>query len=169
VPSIVNYPIRPILSKELPLLEDFLYEAIYQPAGSDPLPREVIRRPEIALYIEDFGRPGDCCLVAEVDGRLAGAVWVRLFPDDRKGYGTLDSDTPELSISLYPQFRNRGIGRALLTAMLDELKTAGFRRVSLSVQKENAAAGLYRSLGFDVVEEVGDEYIMACMLISIEL
>jgi ribosomal protein S18 acetylase RimI-like enzyme len=164
LPSTMEYHIRTILSNELPLLGDFLYEAIYQPAGSAPLPRDVIRRPEISLYLENFGRPGDRCLVAEVDGRVAGAVWVRLFPDERKGYGTIDSETPELSISLYPPYRHRGIGRALINAMLELLRTEGCRRVSLSVQKENVAARLYRSLGFDVVEEVGDEYIMACVL-----
>jgi ribosomal protein S18 acetylase RimI-like enzyme len=152
--------IRPLFSTEYSLLEDFLYEAIYQPEGEPKLAREVIYRPEIFLYIDDFGRPGDRCLAAEVDGQVVGAVWVRIFSSEQKGYGTLDDQTPELSISLKQGYRGQRIGSALLRAMLTLLRSECVARVSLSVQKENPAARLYRSLGFEIVEELHDEYIM---------
>lgn len=153
--------IRPLTMAEYPLLEGFLYEAIYQPAGSQPLPREIIYRPEIFLYVEDFGRPGDRCLAAEVDGRVVGAVWVRYFRGEIKGYGTLDENTPELSISLKREFRGQGIGSELIRAMLKLLQAEGIERVSLSVQKENPAERLYRLLGYEIVVDMDDEYVMA--------
>ena len=57
--------IRPMREEEVPCLADFLYDAIYQPAGADLLPRDVVWRPELAAYIKEFGRPGDFCLTAE--------------------------------------------------------------------------------------------------------
>ena len=96
--------IRPIRQSEHPLLEDLLYEAIWQPDAALRLPREVIRRPELSVYVEAFGeRAGDCCLVAEVDGRVAGAAWSRVM----HGFGSIDEETPELAVALFPDFRGR--------------------------------------------------------------
>ena len=44
--------------------------------------------------------------------------------------------------------------------MLDLLKKSGYRRVSLSVQKENFAVNLYRKVGFEITADHGEEYIM---------
>lgn len=160
----MNMIIRPLSKAEYPLLEEFLYEAIYQPDGEPMLAHEIIYQPEIFLYIDGFGQTGDRCLAAEVDGRVVGVVWVRLFSGEKRGYGTIDDITPELSISLKQGFRGRGIGSALLRAMLTLLRSEGIERVSLSVQKVNPAARLYHSLGFEIVEELHDEYIMLISL-----
>ena len=59
----VAYQIRAIRPEEYPLLEDFLYEAIFVPEGETPPDRSIIRRPELQIYIEQFGeRPDDRCL-----------------------------------------------------------------------------------------------------------
>ena len=72
--------IRPIRPTELPLLEDFLYEALWQPDPAQRLPREVVRTPALRPYAEAFGsRAGDCCLVAEVGGEVVGAAWCRMI------------------------------------------------------------------------------------------
>ena len=52
----------------------------------------------------------------------------------------------------------------LMKAMLTHLKEIGFSRVSLSVQKANYAAGLYLRLGFQIVAEHAEEYLMVCEL-----
>ena len=95
-------------------------------------------------------------LVAEVNGRVVGAVWVRIMND----YGHVDDETPSFAISLYPEYRGMGIGTALMQTMLEVLQKAGYHQVSLSVQKANYAARMYRKLGFEVLEDHGDEYIM---------
>jgi len=71
----IQYTIRPIKASEIDLLQDFLYEAIFQKDGEALLPKSIIHQPEIKIYIEDFGRPHDLCLVAELDQKVAGAVW----------------------------------------------------------------------------------------------
>ena len=48
----------------------------------------------------------------------------------------------------------------LLRALLDQLAQAGYRRASLSVQKENPAGALYRRLDFHTLRETESEYIM---------
>jgi ribosomal protein S18 acetylase RimI-like enzyme len=160
-----NLIIREMKPSETYLLKDFLYEAIFQKDETQKLPREIINEPHLKIYIDEFGRPGDFCLVADINGRLAGAVWTRQFPEGQKGYGHVDDSTPELSISLRKEYRNQGIGTALMKAMLKLLKEQGFEKVSLSVQKDNYASKMYRNLGFEVVKDEPEEYLMIYQLI----
>lgn len=153
--------IRSLKSEEIPLLEEFLYQAIFIPQGLEPLPRSILNEPELEMYIKDFGQqPDDWALAAEVDGLLVGAVWVRIMKD----YGYFDDQTPSLSISFLPDFRGQGLGQQLMTAMLDLLKAKGYPSVSLSVSKDNPAVRFYQRLGFVTVEERGDDYLMLCRL-----
>ena len=52
----------------------------------------------------------------------------------------------------------------LMTAMLDLLKAKGYPSVSLSVSKDNPAVRFYQRLGFVMVEEREDDYLMLCRL-----
>ncbi len=71
----MDYKIRKIKEAEYSVLGDFLYEAIFIPEGVKSPPREIIEQPELQVYISDFGKhKGDCCLVAELDKRIIGAV-----------------------------------------------------------------------------------------------
>ena len=149
--------IREMNKAEYPLLNDFLYQAIFIPEGVQPPPYEIIYAPELQVYTKDFGDSyGDIAIAAEVEGRVVGAVWVRIMDD----YGHIDDDTPSFAISLYPEYRGLGYGTALMKAMLAKLKESGFRQASLSVQKANYAAKMYRRLGFEVIDENDEEYIM---------
>ena len=153
--------IRKIRAEEIPLLEDFLYEAIFIPEGADVPPKSVIENDDLQVYICDFGiAPDDRCLVVECDGKVVGAVWSRIMDD----YGHIDDRTPSLAISLYKEYRNRGIGSELLDRMLDLLRQDGYRQVSLSVQKANYALRMYQLAGFEVVEDRGEEVLMLCIL-----
>ena len=153
--------IRAIRASEIPVLEDFLYEAIFLPEGVAPPDRSIVLRPELQVYIENFGtRADDRCLVAEWDGRIVGAVWTRVMKD----YGHIDDRTPSLAISLYPEYRGRGIGSELLRQILAELRAAGYAQVSLSVQKANYALRMYRKAGFTVLADYGEELLMLCRL-----
>lgn len=157
----MDYTIREIQKQEYPLLDNFLYEAIFIPEGIDPPPKSVIKSPELQVYVECFGElEDDWGLVAEVDGKIVGAVWVRIMND----YGHIDDETPSLAISLYKEYRGFGIGTALMKEILTLLKSHGYSRVSLSVQKANYAAKLYRKVGFEIVRENEEEYIMVCHL-----
>ena len=156
--------IRAIRTEEIPLLCDFLYEAIYRPPKWPTLPRTLIQHPSVWRYIKNFGEQrGDLALVAEVDNMIIGAVWVRYM----RGYGHIDVHTPELSIAIYPAYRNKGIGSRLLVEMLRTLQESGITSVSLSVNKGNPAVTLYRRIGFYIHRENDDEYIMVRALQSI--
>ena len=145
----------------MPLLNDFLYEAIFIPEGVAAPPRSIIEQEDLQVYIRDFGRwPDDHCLVAECNGKIAGAVWVRVMKD----YGHIDDRTPSLAISLYKEYRNRGIGTQLLLRMLELLRKKGYAQVSLSVQKANYALRMYQKAGFEQVADRGEEVLMLCRL-----
>lgn len=149
--------IRPIKETEVMLLTEFLYEAIFQPDTESPLPRTVIQEPSIWVYIDRFGtKKEDFCLAAEADGHIVGAVWVRCI----HAFGYADASTPELSMSVYPQYRKKGIGTRLLQAMIEALKEKGYEKVSLSVQKGNYAAAMYQNAGFEIADENDQDYIM---------
>ena len=149
--------LRSLRDDEKELLQDFLYEALFVPEGADPFPRSIIYKPELSIYYEEFGsKSDDNCIVAEVDGKVVGAVWARIMDD----YGHVDEETPSLAISLYEEYRGKGYGTAMMKKMLDILREKGYRKVSLSVQKANRAVRLYESLGFKVLIDKDDEYIM---------
>ena len=153
--------IRPLETSEYPILNDFLYEAIFIPDGVEPPPREIISRPELRLYTEGFGSgSADFCLAAELNGKIVGAVWARIMSD----YGHIDDETPSLAISLYKPYRGKGIGTLLMKGMLELLAGRGYRRVSLAVQKANYAVRLYKKVGFVTVSENDEEFIMAAEL-----
>ena len=153
--------IRELEDDETELLKDFLYEAIFIPAGMDPPDRAIIERPELSLYYRDFGSgPADNCLVAEIDGKVVGAVWTRIMND----YGHVDDETPSFAISLYRDCRGRGIGTALMRRMLGLLREQGWKKASLAVQKANYAVRMYEKAGFVTVDENDEEYIMVCEL-----
>lgn len=153
----MDYTIRKIQKHEYPLLDNFLYEAIFIPDGIEPPPKTIIASPELQVYIEHFGESkDDIGFVAEIDGKIVGAVWVRIMND----YGHIDNKTPSLAISLYKEYRGMDIGTAMMNKILTFLKTHGYERVSLSVQKANYAVKMYLKVGFEIVKENEEEYIM---------
>lgn len=161
-----EYVIRPLVPEEYGLLEDFLYEAIFLPEGIEAPPREILSEPELQIYVENFGNgEADHAMAAEADGKIVGVVWVRRIKD----YGYVDDETPSLAIAFYKEYRGMGIGTKMMKQMLNLLKQKGYQKVSLSVQKANYAAQMYENLGFEVVEENDEEYIMVCRLLGEEL
>ncbi|MCI9077091.1 MAG: GNAT family N-acetyltransferase [Dorea sp.] len=153
----MDYKIREIHKQEYPLLDNFLYEAVFVPEDIEPPPKTIITSPELQVYVECFGESiDDGGLVAEVDGKIVGAVWVRIMND----YGHIDDETPSLAISLYKEYRGFGIGTAMIKEILASLKAHGYKQVSLSVQKANYAAKMYLKIGFEIVRENEKEYIM---------
>ncbi|OUN79708.1 GNAT family N-acetyltransferase [Bacteroides sp. An51A] len=152
-----NLIIRPIRPEETILLLDFLYEAIYQSDTSQPIPRTILQQPPLWKYIDNFGsRKGDLCAVAIIDNLIIGAVWVRFV----RSYGFVSEELPELSISLYPEYRGQGIGTQLMLYIQKMLKETGCCGVSLSVSKQNRTFRWYQTLGFSIAQENESDYVM---------
>ena len=153
--------IRELKQTEYAVLEDFLYEAIFIPKGVEAPPREIIYQPELQVYIAEFGtKKGDIALAVEENGIIVGAGWVRIMND----YGHIDDEAPSFAISLYKEYRNKGIGTALMKEMLIRLKKEGYKQASLAVQKKNYAVKMYEKVGFEIYDENDEEYIMLCKL-----
>jgi ribosomal protein S18 acetylase RimI-like enzyme len=138
-----------------------LYQALYIPPGAPPLPREIVHRPEISRYVDNWGKPGDegFAAIDEKTQRPVAAVWIRLLTGENRGYGYVDDATPELSIAVLPGYRGQGIGTILLTRMLAEAKSV-HPAISLSVSADNPALRLYQRSGFEVVGEPSSSLTM---------
>ena len=153
--------LRELRENEYDLLKVFLYEAIFIPEGVEPPSREIINEPDLKIYYEGFGEgEADYCFVADDDGKVVGVVWTRIMND----YGHVDDETPSFAISLFKEYRGKGIGTKLMIKMLELLKAKGYKQASLAVQKANYAVKMYEKVGFKTVDENSEEYIMVCEL-----
>lgn len=148
-----SYTIRRAEVSDEPFLWEMLYQSLHVPAGGEVFPRDVLSRPEVARYVRGWGRAHDVGFLA-VDsdgGRPVGAVWMRLFPRDDKGFAYVDDETPELGIAVMPEHRGRGVGTLLLTHLIEAVK-GSYPSLVLSVSPENPAMRLYQRLGFTIIE-----------------
>ena len=82
-----------------------LYLALYVPPGRAPFSREILDEPDIGCYVKGWGRPGDWGLLACNEAEPVGAVWLRQWSGDEKGYGYVSPAIPELSIAILPGYR----------------------------------------------------------------
>ena len=111
--------VREIKEEEYALLENFLYEAIFVPEGTPAPPRSVVSLPELRVYVDGFGsRKDDMGLVAEAGGTVVGAIWARVMDE----FGHIDGETTSLAVSLYMEYRGRGIGTSVLREILRLMK-----------------------------------------------
>jgi len=151
--------LRPILTSDETFLWDMLYLALYVPPGQPPFPRDILHEPDLACYVHDWGRPGDWGLLASDEELPVGAIWLRQWSGDEKGYGYVSSFIPELSIALLPKYRNQGLGTRMLRAVIS-MAQERYPGLSLSVVESSPARHLYERLGFRKVGQVMDSLVM---------
>ena len=153
--------IRPLTADDEPFLWEMLYQAIHIPEGVTPPEREVVYQPELAKYVRDWGCPGDYGFIAidTANNCSVGAVWLRLWTKENKGYGYVDDATPELSIAVLREYRGKGIGSRLLTRLIEAAQTR-YSAISLSVSPDNPALRLYQRFGFEEVGRYGTSLTM---------
>lgn len=147
----MNYEIRPLTSGDEPQLWDMLYYALQ--TGPEAPARETTREPQLAQYVESWGREGDRGFIAHdrVTGEVLGAAWLRLPLGEHKGYGFVDEATPELAFAVHPEHRKHGIATALLTQLVRA--TPDEAAISISEAAGSAARRLYERFGFRVVQQ----------------
>jgi ribosomal protein S18 acetylase RimI-like enzyme len=149
-------------ARDVPLLRAMLYEAFaWRGDQSIPPIEEALALPDVARYVDGWGRAGDLGVVTDGD---TGAVWIRLFTEADHGYGFVATDVPELSIGVGADERGHGVGTALLEELLAQARAAGHPAVSLSVDTDNPAVRLYERLGFVRVGYVGTSWTMQRIL-----
>jgi ribosomal protein S18 acetylase RimI-like enzyme len=164
----VTYSFRPVDSSDVDFLWEMLYEASYAAELGVASPAELRDHPELARYLEGWGRRTDVGVIVSDDdtGERVGAAWLRLLTGDAKGYGYVDDHTPELAIAVLPGHRGRGVGERLLRSLFDTA-SGTFGGVSLSVRTDNPARRLYERVGFRTVPGADSDSGSVTMTISI--
>lgn len=109
---------------------------------------------------EDFVRQRTTADMMDPNGRLYLATY------DEAPVGTLKVFLTETAAGIYgfavaPERQGQGIGRDLLTRIIEELQAEGYARITLEVLTDNERAlALYRSTGFQIVTTYG-YYVLA--------
>ena len=87
----------------------------------------------------ELSNPLSYWLVAQEDGKLIGYV----------GSQSVAPEADVMNLAVAPEWRNKGVGRALMTALIAQLHSRGITALFLEVRVGNTPAqNLYRSLGF---------------------
>lgn len=96
----------------------------------------------------------DMVIVAELDGAIVGLAGLHRHQGRRQ-------HAADLGMSVHDDYRRRGIGKALLQALIEAAdRWLGISRIELTVFSDNEAAiGLYRQAGF-VTEGVLKSYAL---------
>jgi ribosomal protein S18 acetylase RimI-like enzyme len=156
-----NVTIRKASASDEPFLWEMLYHSLYLPDGAAPFERAITTRPEIAKYVEGWGREGDLAVIAmdAVRDEAVGAAWIRVFSASERAYGFVSENIPELAIAVLPHYRGCGVGSALLGRLI-EMAAEVYDGVSLSVSADNPAQRLYERAGFERVGISGNSVTM---------
>jgi RimJ/RimL family protein N-acetyltransferase len=156
----IAYTIRTLEPKDATILNEMLYEAIFVPEGSVPPARDIVHSPEFSKYVKGFGEPSDLGYIALSEtNQPIGAAWLRLLTFPNVGYGYVGDETPELTVSLLPDYRGKGLGTTLLERLFEKAKEK-YKSISLSVWPDNSAYRLYQRLGFETVKQNDNDVVM---------
>ncbi len=163
--------IRPARPRDAPVLAalDILagggvYEFIYDDRPGEPGAAQLMLQ---AVLSADTALSWSRVLIAELDGEPVGAITSQPF-DDQPPSG-LEASVPEdraahvapvqalgrpgswfvNMLAVGARASGHGVGRALLDAVVEKARAAGFTELTLRVFADNAPAlGLYRTCGF---------------------
>ncbi len=144
VPSRAAVSIRRAKPEDAAVCGQICYEAFYKINTDHNFPPDVATPAQgVGLMTQVFSHPGFYCVVAEVDGTVAGSNCL----DERNpiaGVGPITID---------PKVQNRGVGRKLMDAVLARARERSFAGVRLvQAAFHNRSLSLYTTLGFDVRE-----------------
>jgi len=147
--------IRPVTQADVPFLWEMLYHAARMSEDGSNSPEDAKHDPHLNIYVHEWGRHSDRGVIAysTEDSQKLGAAWLRLLTEDKSHYGYHDDETPELAIAVQPEATGQGIGSALLSALIEQVKTE-VPAIVLTVRSDNPAKKLYEHFGFVTINEV---------------
>jgi ribosomal protein S18 acetylase RimI-like enzyme len=142
--------LRPVEAGDVDFLWRMLFRASWSHLDEGSTEESIRSRPDLAHYVEQWGRPGDDGVVATASaGEPVGAAWVRLLTaEHRLDPAFVADDVPELAIAVEAGHEGRGVGSMLLDGLLARV---GDRPIVLTARATNPAIRLYERFGFEVV------------------
>ena len=111
-----------------------MYEAIFIPECVSAPSKDIINQPDLQVYVKDFGKNKGDLCLV---AQVSDKIVGAVWVRIMNDYGHIDNETPSFAISLLKEYR---------------------------VQKMNYAVRMYRKIGFEIVDENDEEYIMICKL-----
>jgi ribosomal protein S18 acetylase RimI-like enzyme len=152
--------VRPLVAADQRLLWDLLHISLWDPPPAPLRPREILDHPEVRIYADGWGRPGDVGVLGVNDeGRPIGGAWMRLIRHG-EGLAYVDDETPQLGIAVLPEFQRRGHGEVLMLTALQAAREHGYAQVSLTVHPRNPAIALYERCGFRKADDRRTYHLM---------
>lgn len=117
------------------------------------IPMKEAHVPQIAaLEKKCFSDPwSERSIASELQNPLS--LWLAALDGDRVagyiGSQTVLGESDMMNLAVCPEYRQQGIGRALVQALIDRLRQMGSHSITLEVRASNLPARkLYESLGF---------------------
>lgn len=153
-PAAAAAGLRDTTEEDLPDIRDiYAHHVLHSLATFE---EEVPSLDEMARRFADTKTEGLPYLVADTAEGVAGFAYARLY-HPRPGYRF----SVENSIYIRPGLERRGLGRRLLTALIEGCAALGYRQMIavVGVGKDQASIGLHRALGF---REVGTLRSVGC-------
>ncbi len=150
----MSLAIRPVKTSDIPAITRIYAHAVEHGTSSFELtpPDEA----EMARRMDGLVGGNFPYLVAELDGGLVGYAYAALYRT-RPAYRF----TVEDSVYIAPDKHRHGIGRALLSALIDAAQARGFRQMIAVIgdsPNQAGSIGLHEALGFrhvGILQDVG--------------
>lgn len=134
----------PDLRRLLIILQE--YERTVEP---DRLPGEGMVDGYLKYLLEENAKNQGKIFFAEQDGQLIGFIAIR---KELKDFELINIENPGLYISdliIDPEYRGKGIGKALLKKAEEYAKSLGLSHLRLGVVAKNPARKFYKKEGFN--------------------
>ena len=139
-----------VIRKAEPRDSALIFSLVRELADYEKLTTEVDATEQTIAEVLFAPEPRVFCDIAEWNGEPAGfTTWFLNFSSFRGRHGLFLED-----LFVRPQFRKRGIGRALLQRLAERCVEGGFARFEWAVLDWNAPAlAFYRSIGAEVMDD----------------
>jgi len=130
--------------------QKIVVDMLHYSQGLDASDTKVEDVEALKKYYEFYGlTPKDFGIYALKEGVIAGAIWSRRLSEYHNSKGYLVDDTPVMQITVKPEFRSQGVGKALMEQYLSEAASL-YELITISTPKSSVA--FLEKFGFKVVE-----------------